>query len=37
MSVEPRANDRESLTPRTDFDGPVVTFDLPGLEIGVAE
>jgi 6-aminohexanoate-oligomer endohydrolase len=37
MNVEPRANDRESLTLRTDFDGPVVTFDLPGLEIGVAE
>ena len=30
-------NDTASLTPRTEFDSPVLEFDFPGLEIGVAE
>lgn len=31
------SNDLLDLTPRTDFDGPALSFDFPGLEIGVAE
>lgn len=31
------SNDLVTLTPRTTFDGPALTFDFPGLEIGVAE
>ena len=30
-------NDTARLTPRTEFDGPVLELDFPGLEIGVAE
>ncbi len=30
-------NRNTTLTPRTSFDGPTLTFDFPGLEIGVAE
>lgn len=30
-------NDTAELVPRTSFDGPVLEFDFPGLEIGVAE
>jgi len=30
-------NDTASLTPRTAFEGPVLEFDFPGLEIGCAE
>lgn len=30
-------NDTADLVPRTDFDGPVLQLDFPGLEIGVAE
>lgn len=30
-------NDTADLVPRTSFDGPVLEFDFPGLEIGVAE
>ncbi len=33
----PQSNDHFSLTPRTDFDGPVLEFDLPGLSVGIAE
>lgn len=31
------SNDTAELVPRTSFDGPVLRFDFPGLEIGVAE
>jgi 6-aminohexanoate-oligomer endohydrolase len=31
------SNDTAALVPRTSFDGPELTFDFPGLEIGVAE
>jgi len=31
------SNDNAELVPRTSFDGPELRFDLPGLEIGVAE
>jgi 6-aminohexanoate-oligomer endohydrolase len=31
------SNDTAKLEPRTSFDGPELRFDLPGLEIGVAE
>jgi 6-aminohexanoate-oligomer endohydrolase len=31
------SNDTLELVPRTTFDGPVLEFDLPGLEIGCAE
>jgi 6-aminohexanoate-oligomer endohydrolase len=31
------SNDTAELVPRTSFDGPELRFDLPGLEIGVAE
>jgi L-aminopeptidase/D-esterase-like protein len=31
------SNDALQLVPRTSFDGPALTFDFPGLEIGVAE
>jgi L-aminopeptidase/D-esterase-like protein len=31
------SNDTAELAPRTSFDGPELRFDLPGLEIGVAE
>lgn len=31
------SNDHIVLTPRTTFDGPSLVFDLPGLEVGVAE
>jgi 6-aminohexanoate-oligomer endohydrolase len=30
-------NDTAKLVPRTDFEGPALEFDFPGLEIGVAE
>jgi L-aminopeptidase/D-esterase-like protein len=30
-------NDTASLVPRTEFDGPTLELDFPGLEIGVAE
>jgi L-aminopeptidase/D-esterase-like protein len=36
MSV-PLANDHVTLRPQTNFDSPVLEFDFPGLEIGVAE
>ena len=32
-----RSNDHGGLVPRTDADGPELRFELPGLEIGVAE
>jgi L-aminopeptidase/D-esterase-like protein len=35
--VAPLTNDTADLVPRTEFDGPELRFDLPGLEIGVAE
>jgi 6-aminohexanoate-oligomer endohydrolase len=31
------SNDNASLVPRTEFDGPVLELDFPGLAIGVAE
>jgi len=31
------SNDDLALVPRTEFDGPALEFDFPGLEIGVAE
>jgi 6-aminohexanoate-oligomer endohydrolase len=31
------SNDNAELVPRTDFDGPELRFEFPGLEIGVAE
>jgi L-aminopeptidase/D-esterase-like protein len=31
------SNDSAELRARTDFDGPALTFDFPGLEIGCAE
>ena len=31
------SNDNADLVPRTAFDGPELRFDLPGLEVGVAE
>jgi L-aminopeptidase/D-esterase-like protein len=31
------SNDNVSLVPRTDFDGPTLELDFPGLRIGVAE
>lgn len=31
------SNDTVALTPRTTFDGPILEFDFPGLEIGCAE
>jgi 6-aminohexanoate-oligomer endohydrolase len=31
------SNDTTTLTPQTEFDGPALTFDLPGVEIGVGE
>jgi 6-aminohexanoate-oligomer endohydrolase len=31
------SNDTAELVPQTSFDGPELRFDLPGLEIGVAE
>ena len=37
MPDEPLSNDALALEPRTVFDGPELTFDFPGLEIGVAE
>jgi L-aminopeptidase/D-esterase-like protein len=33
----PLSNDNIELTPQTTFDGPTLTFDFAGLEIGVAE
>ncbi|GIK65697.1 MAG: peptidase S58 [Chloroflexota bacterium] len=33
----PLSNDSLTLTPRTHFDGPCLTFDFPGMLIGVAE
>lgn len=30
-------NDTADLVPRTEFDGPVLEFDFPGIEIGCAE
>jgi L-aminopeptidase/D-esterase-like protein len=33
----PDSNDHLSLIPRTQFDGPSLKFDLPGLSIGIAE
>jgi L-aminopeptidase/D-esterase-like protein len=35
--VAPVSNDNVELVPRTSFAGPELRFDLPGLEIGVAE
>jgi L-aminopeptidase/D-esterase-like protein len=35
--VARRSNDTVELVPRTSFDGPELRFDLPGLDIGVAE
>lgn len=32
-----RSNDNTQLTPQTVFDGRKLTFDFPGLEIGIAE
>lgn len=32
-----QSNDQLALTPRTEFDGPALAFDFPGLLIGVAE
>ncbi len=29
--------DQSSLVPRTDFDGPVLEFEFPGMQIGIAE
>lgn len=37
MPDQPLSNDAVTLEPRTAFDGPELAFDLPGLEIGVAE
>jgi L-aminopeptidase/D-esterase-like protein len=31
------SNDTLTLTPATDFSGPALSFDFPGLQIGVAE
>lgn len=31
------SNDGLALSPRTSFDGPALSFDLPGLRVGVAE
>jgi 6-aminohexanoate-oligomer endohydrolase len=31
------SNDNASLVPRTDFDGPALELDFPGLRIGIAE
>ena len=31
------SNDNAALDARTDFDGPVLELDFPGLRIGVAE
>lgn len=31
------SNDNADLTPRTEFEGPRLTFEFPGLEIGIAE
>ena len=33
----PTSNDALAATPQTEFDGPTVTFDFPGMAIGVAE
>jgi len=33
----PTSNDHLTLVPRTTFDTPTLTFDFPGLEIGIAE
>src|SRR5579871_2975397 len=30
-------NDQVPLVPRTEFGGPQLTFDFPGMEIGIAE
>ena len=35
--MDQMTNRNTTLTPRTSFDGPTLTFDFPGLEIGVAE
>ena len=35
--MSPLTNDLQTLTPVTEFDGPVLELDFPGLEIGVAE
>jgi 6-aminohexanoate-oligomer endohydrolase len=35
--VPPLSNDTGNLVPRTAFEGPELSFDLPGLAIGVAE
>jgi L-aminopeptidase/D-esterase-like protein len=32
-----QSNDQLALTPQTSFAGPALTFDFPGLEIGIAE
>ena len=37
MTGEPRSNDNTPLVPRTSFDGRALTFDFPGLTVGVAE
>jgi L-aminopeptidase/D-esterase-like protein len=35
--ARPVSNDDAQLVPQTTFDGPALTFDFPGLAIGVAE
>lgn len=35
--TSPLSNDTFALTPRTDIEGPALSFDLPGLRVGVAE
>lgn len=37
MTGERLTNDTARLVPRTDFDGPALTFDFPALRVGVAE
>src|SRR5262245_24142661 len=37
LGVAALSNDTADLVPRTSLDGPALEFDLPGLEIGVAE
>jgi hypothetical protein len=37
MMDTPLTNDNLDLTPLTEFAGPALTFELEGLEIGVAE
>ncbi len=37
MAQDPRSAPASSRTPVTDFDGPALHFDVPGVRIGVAE